>query len=114
MKYINSKNRINSLCASRDVSFVKGNTQYEQWGLTLLEMLIALAIVGIVFAVILPQFRAIMGGWDSKAGSAEMLQNGRVLIDHLNSNLSKAVQITAVSDLSEVNGYIEFLSLIHI
>ena len=108
MKYINSKTRINSLGASCDVSFVRGNTQYDQRGLTFVEMLIALAIVGIVFAAVLPQFRAIMGSWDSKAGSAEMLQNGRVLIDHLSRNLSKAVKITAVSDLSEVNGHIEF------
>jgi len=83
-------------------------TLYNQNGLTLVEMLLALAIIGIVFAAILPQFRVIMGSWDSKQGVAEMLQNGRVLIDHLNRNLSKAVQITAVSDLSEVNGYIEF------
>ena len=115
MKCPNSKTRINLLYAERVSPHTGPGVQcaireilYNQNGLTLVEMLLALAIIGIVFAAILPQFRVIMGSWDSKQGAAEMLQNGRVLIDHLNRNLSKAVQITAVSDLSEVNGYIEF------
>jgi len=115
MNYRDSKTRINLLYAGRvsphtgpGVQCAIRRTLYDQNGLTLVEMLIALAIIGIVFAAILPQFRAIMGSWDSKQGTAEALQNSRVLIDHLNRNLSKAVQITAVSDLSEVNGYIEF------
>ena len=77
-------------------------------GLTLVEMVIAMAIMTIIFAVILPQFRIIQNSWDTRAGAAEALQNGRVLIDHLNHNLSKAVRITAVSDPSASNGYIEF------
>jgi len=76
--------------------------------LTLVEMVIALAIMAVVFAAVLPQFRAIQNSWDSKAGAAEALQNGRVLMDHLYHNLSKAAQITAVSDSAETNGYIEF------
>jgi type II secretory pathway pseudopilin PulG len=71
-------------------------------------MVIAMAIMAIIFAAILPQFRAIQNSWDSKQNSAETLQNGRVLIEHLNRNLSKAVKITAVSDSSQINGYIEF------
>lgn len=77
-------------------------------GLTLVEMVIAMAIMTIIFAAILPQFRIIQNSWDTQAGAAETLQNGRVLIDHLNRNLSKAVRITAVSSSSETNGYIEF------
>jgi hypothetical protein len=76
--------------------------------LTLTEAVLALAIMAIIFAVLLPQISAIRGSWDSKAGIAESLQNGRVLIDHLNRNLSKAVQITAVSDSNTASGYIEF------
>ncbi len=76
--------------------------------LTLMEMVISMAIMAILFAVLVPQLRAIQNSWDSKASAAETLQNSRVLIDHLNRNLSKAVKITAVSDSSETNGYIEF------
>ncbi len=77
--------------------------------LTLVEMLIAMAIMAIIFAAVLPQLRVIQNSWDSKVGASETLQNGRVLIDHLNRNLSKASRITVVSDSSETNGYIEFI-----
>ncbi len=55
-------------------------------------MVIALAMMGIVFGAIVPQFTVIRNSWDSKQGAAESLQNGRVLIDHLNYNLAKAVK----------------------
>lgn len=77
-------------------------------GLTLLEMVISLAMMSIIFTSIVPQFTAIRNGWDSRRGAAESLQNGRILIDHLNRNLAKAVKITAVSDSSETDGYIQF------
>ena len=67
-----------------------------------------MTIITIVFAAVLPQFRAIRNSWDSKQANAEVLQNGRVLIDHINRNLSKAVKITAVSDSAETDGYIQF------
>ncbi|MHC4676753.1 MAG: LamG domain-containing protein, partial [Planctomycetota bacterium] len=37
-----------------------------------------------------------------------MLQNARVLVDHLNRNLTEAARITAVSDFTETMGFIEF------
>ena len=76
--------------------------------MTLLEMVIALAILGIIMAAVLPQFRVMFNSWDSKQASAEILQNGRILIDHLNSNLSKMVRVTAVSPAAQTSGYIEF------
>ena len=47
-------------------------------GLTLLEMVIAIAIMAIVFSALLPQFKSISNSWASKQGNAEALQNGRV------------------------------------
>jgi len=76
--------------------------------MTILEMVIALAIITIIFAAVLPQFRAIKNGWDSRQADAEVLQNGRVLIDHIARNLSKAVRITTVSESTETNGFIQF------
>lgn len=78
-------------------------------GLTLLEMVIAMAIMAAIFAVLVPQLRAIQNSWDTKSGSAEALQNGRVLMDHLQQNLASVAEITAVSGPAEPNGYIEFL-----
>ncbi len=77
-------------------------------GLTVVEMVLALAIMAIVFAAILPEFRAIQNSWDSKADNAEIIQNSRVLTDHLYRNITKARRITAVSNSDDINGYIEF------
>ncbi|MFA5239398.1 MAG: LamG-like jellyroll fold domain-containing protein [Phycisphaerae bacterium] len=77
-------------------------------GLTIVEMIIALAIMTIIFAAVLPQFRAISNGWDSKRANAELIQNGRILMDYISRNLSEAVQITAVSQSSDIEGYINF------
>jgi type II secretory pathway pseudopilin PulG len=76
--------------------------------LTLMELVIAVAMITIIFAVIVPQFVIMRGSWDSKQGAAEAIQNGRVLMDHISRNLSKAKQITAVStssiDFNDCNG----------
>lgn len=77
-------------------------------GLTLVETVIALAIMMIVVAAVLPQLRVINNSWDSNLNASETLQNGRVLIEHLRRDLSKAGRITAVSEPYESNGYIEF------
>jgi len=87
----------------------RGNKIRFRPALTMLEMAIAIAIMAVVFAVLVPQLRALHRSWDSKAGNAETLQNGRILKDHLHRNLSSAVRITAVSDPAETSGYIEFL-----
>ncbi|MFZ0034626.1 MAG: hypothetical protein WAK60_06530 [Sedimentisphaerales bacterium] len=79
-------------------------------GLTIAEMVVAMTPMVLIFAAILPQFRAMFNSWDSNAGTAETIQNGRVLIDHLNRNLAKAVRITAVSASSVTNGYIQFIA----
>ena len=76
--------------------------------MTLLEMILAISIVSVIFAALLPQFRVILNSWATREGTAESLQNARVLIDHINRNLSTAVRITAVSDSSETDGYIQF------
>jgi len=113
MQYRNNKTRPATIFRawedSPTIRIILAQRQKLVLGLTLLEMVIAMAIMAIIFAAILPQFRIIQNSWDSQAGAAETLQNGRVLIDHLNRNLSKAVRITAVSSSSETNGYIEFI-----
>jgi len=73
-----------------------------------MEMIIALSIITIIFAAIFPLFGQIRENWDSKQAAAETLQNGRILIDHMNRNLAKAVKVTAVSFSSDMSGYIEF------
>jgi len=72
------------------------------------ELIISVAMVTIIFAAVLPQFAVIGHSWDSKQGSAEAIQNGRVFMDHITRNLSQAVKVTAVSESSDTAGYIEF------
>ena len=77
-------------------------------GLTLTEMVIALSIITVIFAAVLPQFRVLFNSWDGRVGDAEAGQNGRVLVGHINNQLSKAKKITAVSEAGETDGFIEF------
>lgn len=74
-----------------------------------MEMVIAMAIITIVFSSILPLFRNVQAGWDARRGGSEMVQNGRVAMEHLNSSLAEALEITAVSNSSNTDGYIEFV-----
>jgi hypothetical protein len=97
-----------TLCAQKDMNNRNGKTRLRP-ALTLLELVLAMTMVTIIFAAVLPQFAAIGHSWDSKQGSAESLQNGRVLMDHISQNLSKAKRITAVSASTVTNGYIQFL-----
>jgi len=77
-------------------------------GMTLLEIVIALAIMVVVFSAVLPQFKNIQNTWAAREGNAVVIQNGRVLIDYLNRRLSEARRITAVSAASDIEGFIEF------
>ena len=81
-----------------------------QCAMTLVEMLVAMAIMVIVMAAVVPQIRSIRSSWDSKAKNVEAIQNGRVLVDHIASQLTEANSIAAVSDSNETNGYIQFLN----
>jgi len=86
----------------------QNNKNYSCRAMTLFEMTIALAIMAIVFAAILPQFRNIQNSWATKQANTETLQNARILMDHLNKNLAEAVRINGVSGPAEPNGFIEF------
>ncbi len=74
----------------------------------MLEMVIAMAIIAVVFSAVLPQFRNITNSWTLKKASAEMLQNGRIFTDHIRFGLSRAVKIIAVSAPADSAGFIEF------
>jgi len=90
------------------ITKLKDNKSFR--AMTLVEILVAMAIIVIVMAAIVPQIRAIRSSWDSKAKNVEAIQNGRVLADHITSQLSQATQITAISDSNETAGYIQFLN----
>ena len=77
--------------------------------MTLVEMIVAMAILAIVMAAIVPQIYCVQNSWAHNQSSSELLQNGRVLIDHITANLTQAKRITAVSAATVNNGSIEYL-----
>ena len=77
-------------------------------GLTVVEIVIAVMIMAIVFAAILPQFRNMYLSWDSQNQRGEIVQNARILSDCLSRALTSAVRVTSVSGPDEAVGYIEF------
>ena len=97
-----------SFTPRQEFRFLSVNANHARRGLTLMELVIAVAMITLIFAAIVPQFAIMSGSWDPKQGAAEAIQNGRVLMDHVSRNLSKAKQITAVAassiDFNDCNG----------
>ena len=87
----------------KKILLIKNKAIAIRRGLTLVEMIIAMSLMTIVFASIIPVFGLISDSWDSKQAAADVMQNGRILIDHIQRNLSQAVKIVAVSDSSEAD-----------
>ena len=76
--------------------------------LTLLEMVIAISAMTVILMTLLPTLAGIRNSWDTRQANAEIMQNARVLTDHVARHLSTAARITDVSAPSEEQGYIEF------
>lgn len=75
---------------------------------TLVELMVAGALLLIVMAAIAPQFRAIRNSWATTQESSGIIQNAIVLDEHINRNLAMATQITSVSAHDITNGFIIF------
>ncbi len=86
----------------------RGCSRGSFFGMTLIEVLVALVVLVLVMAAVVPQIRAIQNSWASKRENTEVIQNSRVLVDHIVSSLSQAKKVTAVSAAAQTNGFIEF------
>lgn len=75
---------------------------------TLVEMVVAMSAMAVVLAAVLPLFAGIRGNWDTRQANAEIVQNARVLADHLHRTLATASEITDVSPSTQETGFIEF------
>ena len=87
----------------RDEKYYSGPVE----GQTILEVIISLAIIVTIMVAMLTQLKTINDSWASQQGGSDALQNGRVLVEHINRNLAKAARITAVSELDVTSGFIE-------
>ena len=75
-----------------------------------MELTVAVAIMATVFAAIMPLFAGIRNSAAARWAGLEMVQNARVLNEHLHRHLAQARRIVAVSAGTDPNGYIEFES----
>ena len=77
-------------------------------GTTLVELVVAISLMVLIMGAVLPLIGSMRNTWDTAQNNTDALQNGRVLINHLNLSLSQALRITDVSPSSQSLGYIEF------
>jgi Tfp pilus assembly protein PilE len=77
-------------------------------GTTLVELIVATAIMATVFAAIMPLFAGIRNSANARWAGLEMVQNARVLNEHLCRHLAQAQKIVAVSASTDNGGAIEF------
>ena len=72
-----------------------------------MELAVATAIMATIFAATMPLFVGIRNSTDTRWASLEMLQNARVLNEHLGRYLAQSRRIVAVSARTDNAGYIE-------
>jgi type II secretory pathway pseudopilin PulG len=75
---------------------------------TVVEMVVAMSIMAIVLVAVLPLFAGIRNNWDTRQANTEIVQNARVLADHLHRTLATATEIAHVSPSAQETGFIEF------
>jgi prepilin-type N-terminal cleavage/methylation domain-containing protein len=83
-----------------------GRTQ--QHGTTLVELMIAVAIMATVFTAVLPLFAGIRNSTEARWAALERVQNARVLNEYLCRHLAEAHRVVGVSPATDDHGYIEF------
>lgn len=76
--------------------------------LTLVEMVIAMAVMAVIFTAMVPVLAGVRNHWDTWQANGEVVQNARVLADHLHRTLATANRITDVSPPWQDRGFIEF------
>ncbi|MFH1395287.1 MAG: prepilin-type N-terminal cleavage/methylation domain-containing protein [Candidatus Omnitrophota bacterium] len=72
-------------------------TTYGKKGFTLVEVLFVVALVAVIFATITPYLRAFHVSWQSADRRAEVLQNARVGMDKVLSDLRQASEFTSIT-----------------
>lgn len=82
--------------------------QNRRHGTTVVELAVAVAILAVVFAAVVPLFAGIRNSTETRWAGLEIVQNARVLNDQLYRHLTQAKRVVSVSGASEGQGYIVF------
>jgi hypothetical protein len=80
----------------------------DRHGTTLVELVVAVAIMAMVFVAVMPVFAGIRNSADTRWANLEMVQNARVLNEQLCRSLAGARRIVAAGASTSDAGYIEF------
>jgi len=84
------------------------NAATDRHGTTLVELTVAVAIMAVVFAAIMPLFAGVRNSADTRWAGLEMVQNARVLNEQFCRHLAAARRVTAASADTSDNGYVQF------
>ena len=99
---------VRPLPIDRETTNPRGRTPSA--GTTTVELVVAIAMLTLVTAAIMPVLGHVPRSWDTWQNDSETVQNGRVPIDPVHRNLAEATKITAASSASESSGYIQFVN----
>lgn len=80
----------------------------DRHGTTLVELMVAVAIMATVFVAVVPLFAGVRNSADTRWANLEMIQNARVLNEQLCRSLAGARRVVAVAAGTSDAGYIEF------
>ncbi len=76
-------------------------------GVTLIELLVALAIMVVVTATLLPVLAAMRNHWGATMAASEITQHARILFDHLHRELAQAQHVVTLSAPDDPDGFLE-------
>lgn len=77
-------------------------------GFTLIEILIALSILGIIAVAISSKIGTGGDVWETESEHTELMQNAIVGLDKITRELKQAYEITAISGPGNTNGFVNF------
>jgi len=86
----------------------QNQNESRAYGMTVVELVVAMALMVVVTGTVLPLLAGVRNGSDTQRAQSEMIQNSRVLNEHVLRQLSQATRVVQVSSASETNGHIEF------
>lgn len=78
-------------------------------GVTLTELMIVVALIGILFVAVQPYFYTLRKTWHQADGRSDILQNARIGLDKMVRELRQATGFSSVTASTEAAGHIAFL-----
>lgn len=87
---------------------MKRRSYNDENGLTLVELMVTVVMVGLIIVAIPAHFRSGTGIWEKGERHAEVTQNALIGMEQINRELKQSQSITAISGSGSDNGDIKF------